>query len=78
MNEMEAMVDVRLGRSLEFEKIAERLGDALDSIDIDMDAGKELVDLIDLQIRTAERDAFKFGFDMATKLMHDYYNDEEE
>ncbi|WP_147671554.1 hypothetical protein [Mitsuokella sp. AF21-1AC] len=75
---MEAMVDVRLGRSLEFEKIAERLGDALDSIDIDMDAGKELVDLIDLQIRTAERDAFKFGFDMATKLMHDYYNDEEE
>ena len=75
---MKAMVDVRLGRSLEFEEIAERLGDALDSIDIDMDAGKELVDLIDLQIRTAERDAFKFGFDMATKLMHDYYNDEEE
>lgn len=65
---MKAMVDVRLGRSLEFEEIAERLGDALDSIYIDMDAGKELVDLIDLQIRIAERDAFKFGFDMAKNL----------
>ena len=70
---MKAMVDVRLGRSLEFEEIAERLGDALDSIDIDMDAGKELVDLIDLQIRIAERDAFKFGFDMAQKLIEAQY-----
>lgn len=73
---MKAMVDVSLGRSLEFEEIAERLGDALDSIDIDMDADKELVDLIDLQIRTAERDAFKFGFDMASKIMKEYYEED--
>lgn len=72
---MKAMVDVRLGRSLEFEEIAERLGDALDSIDIDMDAGKKLVDLIDLQIRIAERDAFKFGFDIA-KIMKEYYEED--
>lgn len=73
---MKAMVDVSLGRSLEFEEIAERLGYALDSIDIDMDADKELVDLIDLQIRTAERDAFKFGFDMASKIMKEYYEED--
>lgn len=73
---MKAMVDVRLGRSSEFEEIAERLGDALDSIDIDMDAGKELVDLIDLQIRIAERDAFKFGFDMAKKLIEAQYEED--
>lgn len=73
---MKAMVDVRLGRSLEFEEIAERLGDALDSIDIDMDAGKELVDLIDLQVRIAERDAFKFGFDMAQKLIEAQYEED--
>jgi len=30
------------------------------------------------QINVAERDAFIFGFDMASKLMHDYYSDEEE
>lgn len=73
---MKAMVDVRLGRSSEFEEIAERLGDALDSIDIDMDAGKELVDIIDLQIRIAERDAFKFGFDIAKKIMEAQYEED--
>lgn len=73
-----AMVDVRLGRSLEFENFAKQLEDVLSSIEMDADTDATLADLIDRQIRIAERDAFKFGFDMAVKLMRDYYNDEEE
>ena len=36
------------------------------------------VDLTCKQVNIAERDAFMFGFDMASKLMHDYYSNEEE
>lgn len=75
---IKAKVDVTKGRSDEFELAARRLGRFINAMNLDVDVHNELVDLICKQVNVAELDAFKFGFDMATKLMHDYYNDEEE
>lgn len=75
---IKAKIDITKGRSDEFEVAARRLGRFINALDLNADAHNELVDLIWEQIRVAERDAFKFGFDMAVKLMHDYYSDEEE
>lgn len=75
---IKAKVDVTKGRSDEFELIAKRLGKLIDALDLDVDTNNELVNLICKQVNVAERDAFVFGFDMASKLMHDYYSNEEE
>lgn len=75
---IKAKVDITKGRSDEFEAAARRLGRFINALDLNADAHNELVDLICKQVNIAERDAFKFGFDMAVKLMRDYYSDKEE
>lgn len=75
---IKAKIDITKGRSDEFELVARRLGKLIDALDLDVDTNNELVNLICKQVNVAERDAFVFGFDMASKLMHDYYSDEEE
>ena len=54
------------------------LATSLRGLDLDLVPHSKLMYLVLTQIRVAERDAFKFGFDMAVKLMHDYHSDEEE
>lgn len=75
---IKAKIDITKGRSDEFELVARRLGKLIDALDLDVDTSNELVNLICKQVNVAERDAFVFGFDMASKLMHDYYSNEEE
>lgn len=74
---IKAKVDITKGRSDAFELAARRLGRFINAMDLDADVHNELVELMCKQVNVAERDAFMFGFDMATKLMHDYYSDEE-
>lgn len=75
---IKAKVDITKGRSDEFELVARRLGRFINAMDLNADVHNELIDLTCKQVNVAERDAFKFGFDMAVKLMHDYYSDKEE
>lgn len=75
---IKAKVDIAKGRSDAFEVAARRLGRFINALDLNEDAHNELVDLTCKQVSVAECDAFKFGFDMASKLMHDYYSGEEE
>lgn len=75
---VKAKVDITKGRSDEFELVARRLGRFINAMDLNADVHNELIDLMCKQVSVAERDAFKFGFDMAVKLMHDYYSDTEE
>lgn len=75
---IEAKIDITKGRSDEFELAARRLGRFINALDLNADAHNELVDLTCKQVNEAELDAFKFGFEMAAILMHDYYSDEEE
>lgn len=75
---IKAKVDITKGRSDAFELAARRLGRFINAMDLDADVHNEMVELMCKQVNVAERDAFMFGFDMATKLMHDYYSDEEE
>ena len=75
---IKAKVDITKGRSDEFEAAARRLGRFINALDLDVDTNNELVNLMCKQVNVAERDAFKFGFDMAVKLMHDHYSNEEE
>lgn len=74
---IKAKVDITKGRSDAFELAARRLGRFINAMDLDADVHDELVELMCKQVNVAERDAFMFGFDLATKLMHDYYSDEE-
>lgn len=73
---MKAQVDVTLGRSHKFYELAERLDELIRSIDMDADTDMALTNLIDMQIRTAERDAFMFGFDMASEIRKEYYEED--
>ena len=75
---IKAKVDFSKGRSAEFNDAAQELSDFIQSIDLDLISHCKLTALVLTQINVAERDAFMFGFDMASKLMHDYYSDEEE
>lgn len=75
---IKAKVDITKGRSDAFEVAARRLGRFINALDLNADAHNELVNLMCKQVNVAECDAFKFGFEMASKLMHDYYSDEEE
>lgn len=71
-------VNISKGRSDEFNDVAKELSDFIEGLDLELVPHSKLMYLVLTQIRVAERDAFKFGFDMAVKLMHDYYSDEEE
>ena len=75
---IKAKVDFSKGRSDEFNEVAKELSDFIQSLDIDMVSHCKLTARVLTQVNVAERDAFTFGFNMAVKLMHDYYNDEEE
>lgn len=75
---IKAKVDITKGRSDEFELVARHLGRFINAMGLNADVHSELVDLTCKQVMVAERDAFKFGFDMAVKLMHDYHSDEME
>lgn len=73
---IKAKVDFSKGRSAEFNDAAQELSNFIQSIDLGLISHCKLTTLVLTQINVAERDAFKFGFDMAVKLMHDYYSDE--
>ena len=73
-----AKVDFSKGRSAEFDNKVQELSDFLQSLDLDIVSHCKLTALVLKQIDVAERDAFVFGFNAATKLMHDYYSGEEE
>lgn len=73
---LKAEVDITKGRNDAFEAAAKQLGRFINALDLGPSAHNELLDLICKQVSVAERDAFKFGFNMASKLVHDYYSDE--
>lgn len=75
---VKAKVDFSKGRSVELNDVAKELSDFIQSLNLDMVSHCKLMYLVLTQIHVAERDAFKFGFNMASKLMHDYYSNEEE
>lgn len=75
---IKAKVNVSKGRSDEFDNKVQELSDFIQSLDLDIVSHCKLTALVLIQIDAAERDAFKFGFDMAVKFMHDYYSDKEE
>lgn len=69
-------VNISKGRSDEFNDAAKKLSDFIQSLDLDMASHCKLTALVLTQINICELDAFTFGFNMAVKLMHDYYSDE--
>lgn len=69
-------VNFSKGRSDEFNDAAKELSDFIQSLDLDMVSHCKLTALVLTQINICERDAFKFGFNVASKLMHDYYSGE--
>lgn len=71
-------VNISKGRSDEFNEVAQELSDFIEGLDLDLVPHSKLMYLVLTQIRVAERDAFKFGFNIAVKLMHDRYSDKEE
>lgn len=73
---IKAKIDITKGRSDAFEVAARRLGRFINALNLNADAHNELVDLMCKQVNVAECDAFMFGYDMASKLMHDYYSGE--
>lgn len=73
---IKAKVDITKGRSDAFEVAARRIGRFINALNLNADAHNELVDLMCKQVNVAECDAFMFGYDMASKLMHDYYSGE--
>lgn len=75
---IKAKVNFSKGRSCEFDDAARELSDFIQSLDLDLVSHCKLTALVLTQTNVCERDAFKFGFNMAAKLMHDYYSDEEE
>ena len=75
---IKAKVNISKGRSDEFNDVAQELSNFIEGLDLDLVPHSKLMYLVLTQIRVAERDAFKFWFNMAVKLMHDHYSDEEE
>lgn len=75
---IKSKVIISKGRSDEFNEVAQELSDFIEGLDLDLVPHSKLMYLVLTQIRVAERDAFKFGFNMAVKLMHDHYSDKEE
>lgn len=75
---IKSRVSISKGRSDEFDNKVQELSDFIQSLDLDIVSHCKLTALVLTQIDVAERDAFKFGFNMAVKLMHDYHSDEME
>lgn len=75
---IKSKVNISKGRSDEFYDKVQELSDFIQGLDLDIISHCKLTAIVLTQIDVAERDAFMFGFDMASKLMHDYYSDEEE
>lgn len=73
---IKSKVNISKGRSDEFNEVAQELSDFIEGLDLDLVPHSKLMYLVLTQIRVAERDAFKFVFDMAVKLMHDHYSGE--
>ena len=73
---IKSKVNISKGRSDEFNEVARELSDFIQGLDLDLVSHCKLTALVLTQINVAERDAFKFGFDMAVKLMHDHYSGE--
>ncbi len=73
---IKAKVNFSKGRSGEFDDAARELSDFIQGLDLNLVSHCKLTTLMCKQVNVAERDAFKFGFDMAVKLMHDYYSGE--
>lgn len=71
---IKAKVDFSKGRSAEFNDAARELSDFIQGLDLDIVSHCKLTALVLTLINVCERDAFMFGFDMASKLMHDYYS----
>lgn len=74
---IKAKVDFSKGRSDEFDNKVQELSDFIQSLDLDIVSHCKLTALVLKQIDVAERDAFKFGFNVAAKLMHDCYSDDD-
>lgn len=74
---IKAKVDFSKGRSAEFNDAAQELSDFIQSIDLDLISHCKLTALVLTQINVAERDAFMFGFNVAAKLVHDCYSDDD-
>ena len=74
---IKAKVDFSKGRSAEFNDAARELSDFIQGLDLDLVSHCKLTALVLTQINVAERDAFMFGFNVATKLMHDCYSDDD-
>lgn len=70
-------VDFSKGRSAEFNDAARELSDFIQGLDLDLVSHCKLTALVLTQINVAERDAFMFGFNVAAKLMHDCYSDDD-
>lgn len=68
---IKAKVNFSKGRSGEFDDATRELSDFIQGLDLDLVSHCKLTALVLTQIRVAERDAFKFGFNMAVKLMRD-------
>lgn len=75
-NVIKSKVNISKGRSDEFNDAAKELSDFIQSLDLDMVSHCKLTARVLAQINVAECDAFTFGFNMATSLMHDYYSGE--
>lgn len=73
---IKSKVNISKGRSDEFNDAAKELSDFIQSLGLDMVSHCKLTARVLAQINVAERDAFTFGFDMASSLMHDYYSGE--
>jgi hypothetical protein len=73
---IKSKVNISKGRSDEFNDGVKELSNFIEGLDLDLVPHSKLMYLVLTQIRVAERDAFTFGFNMAAKLMHDYYSDE--
>lgn len=73
---IKSKVNISKGRSDDFYDKVQELSDFIQGLDLDIISHRKLTAIVLTQIDVAERDAFKFGFNMAVKLMHDYYSGE--
>lgn len=69
-----AEVDISKGRSDDFYDKVQELSDFIQDLDLEIISRCKLIAIVLAQIDVAERDAFKFGYNMASKLVHDYYS----
>lgn len=68
---IKSKVNISKGRSDDFYDKVQELSDFIQDLDLEIISHCKLIAIVLAQIDVAERDAFKFGFNMATKLMRD-------